>query len=119
MTNINSSPAYVTVHCEPSYSLFDTEYIYTAFALSRTTNQGISISAYQSQILIGILAVLMLILQIVLNLLRVQAFMLLSHWVRVLNALIFLLSIVLNQLFRLIRLMRNFQAVFLRLLRFM
>ena len=48
MTGINSSPAYVTVHCEPSYSLFDTEYIYTCFALSRVTNQGISTSAYQS-----------------------------------------------------------------------
>lgn len=46
--NINSSPAYVTVHCEPSYSLFDTEYIYTCFALSRVTNQGISSAAYQS-----------------------------------------------------------------------
>lgn len=48
MNNINSSPAYVTVHCEPSYSLFDTEYIYTCFALSKVTNQGISSSAYQS-----------------------------------------------------------------------
>lgn len=47
-TNINSSPAYVTVHCEPSYSLFDTEYIYTCFALSKSTNLGISSQAYQS-----------------------------------------------------------------------
>lgn len=48
MNNINSSPAYVTVHLEPSYSLFDTEYIYTCFALSKVTNSSISSAAYQS-----------------------------------------------------------------------
>ena len=48
MSGINSSPAYVTVHCEPSYSLFDTEYVYTCFALQKVTNMGISSSAYQS-----------------------------------------------------------------------
>lgn len=44
--NTNTSPDYITVSLQPTYSLFDTTCVYTTFALSRPSN--ISESTYQS-----------------------------------------------------------------------
>ena len=45
---INSSPNFIQFRILPTYSIYDTEYLYTCFALSRLTNFTISPSAYQS-----------------------------------------------------------------------
>ena len=44
--NTNTSPDFITVSLQPTYSLFDTTCVYTTFALSRPSN--ISESTYQS-----------------------------------------------------------------------
>lgn len=46
--NINSSPNYITFRITPTYSIFDTEYLYTCFAVTKYTAQNVSSSAYQS-----------------------------------------------------------------------
>lgn len=46
--NINSSPNYITFRITPTYSIFDTEYLYTCFAVTKYTSQNVSSSAYQS-----------------------------------------------------------------------
>lgn len=47
-SGINSSPNFIQFRILPTYSIYDTEYLYTCFALSRITNMSISPSAYQS-----------------------------------------------------------------------
>ena len=47
-TGINSSPNFIQFRIQPTYSIYDTEYLYTCFGLSRVTNLSISPSAYQS-----------------------------------------------------------------------
>ena len=47
-SGINSSPNYITFRITPSYSIFDTEYLYTCFAVTKYTAQNVSSSAYQS-----------------------------------------------------------------------
>ena len=37
--NTNTSPNFITVSLQPTYSLFDTTCVYTTFALSRPSNQ--------------------------------------------------------------------------------
>ena len=44
--DINSNNNYITFSARPRYSIFDTEYLYTAFAVRSTSS--ISVSAYQS-----------------------------------------------------------------------
>ena len=46
-TSINTSPNYITVQIDPTYSLFDTNYLYTCVALSAGTSTP-STSAYTS-----------------------------------------------------------------------
>lgn len=47
-TGINSSPNYITFRITPTYSIFDTEYLYTCFGVTKYTSQNVSSSAYQS-----------------------------------------------------------------------
>ena len=45
---INSSPNYITFRITPTYSIFDTEFLYTCFGVTKYTAQNVSSSAYQS-----------------------------------------------------------------------
>lgn len=47
-SGINSSPNFIQFRILPTYSIYDTEYLYTCFALSRVTLSSISPAAYQS-----------------------------------------------------------------------
>lgn len=47
-SGINSSPNYITFRITPTYSIFDTEFLYTCFAVTKYTGQNVSSSAYQS-----------------------------------------------------------------------
>ena len=45
---VNTSASYITFHMQPSYSIYDTEWLYTCFALVKLTAVDVSSSAYQS-----------------------------------------------------------------------
>ena len=46
--NVNTNSSYITFHMQPSYSIYDTEWLYTCFALVKTTSIDVSSAAYQS-----------------------------------------------------------------------
>ena len=45
---VNTSSSYITFHMQPSYSIYDTEWLYTCFALVKLTAVDVSSAAYQS-----------------------------------------------------------------------
>ena len=48
LTSVNTNPDYVTVHLQPQYSIFGTDWLYTGFALSTGSSSSPSSAVYDS-----------------------------------------------------------------------